>query len=178
MHTRGKACGAVRFHASLCAGEPAKRRTEASDALARVAQATATDGAGPGAPSQGEVEAWFRTDDDSAHWIIAGVDATHYVAKVLQKISMSNMLSLPAGTKADQFVLYALVDAHGKLVKEEPEDMTTVPQQLLKASKPLAGQLKITAADVAGGYFVVKKAPLKLTRTCIAALPSVYATDW
>jgi hypothetical protein len=113
-----------------------------------------------------------------------GVTPAEDVYDVLGEVLLALKNVYPAGIMAYELCLYAVVDAEGNLVKEKPTGTAKVKEQLLEPDKTLAGQLNITAADVAGGYFVVKKAPLPprplpvLTRTCIAALQSVYAMDW
>jgi hypothetical protein len=175
----GMACGASRCHARICADaskEPRNETDEQADDAGSVPplpMAGAGAGAGLGALSQGEVKAWVRFDA-SGTWAKVSVAPAEVVYDVLEVILLALKCVLPAGTTAYELDLYALVDADGKLIKGDP-DVANAKEQLLKATKPLAGQLRITVDDVAGGYFVVKRAPLPqrplpgLTRSCCAS---------
>jgi hypothetical protein len=105
------------------------------------------------------LQAWAVADTIDG-WTLVGIDASLPVSRVSRGLIKSNELVLPTNTKVAQLALYALVDADGKLIKDEPAGMAKVMEQLLEANKPLADQLDVTAPDVAGGYFVVKVAKL------------------
>jgi hypothetical protein len=85
-----------------------------------------------------------------------GVTPAKDVYDVLEEVLLALKRAFPAGTTAYELNLYALKGADGKLIKRDPKDVTKVTEQLLEATKPLADQLHITEADVAGGFFVVK----------------------